>query len=468
MRSLEIAGICVIAGWMLLTGSPAFASPKVKGKLREYVSPRGVKEACVVLDRMPGGVYSEADSQQESSLCAINLNAQSHAVCPKLFSTSPGTLIYDLSAGPYAGNPAGFERDVCPKGRAVEREAVGDPVSFKMSVNTAKTSATFSNASLIYYHFSRYFNASVHVPVSVFRSMDKDEHLRRVTTPGASLSATRKALAMNHAAWSALAGAEKQPASYQPTEELFTTGQDQVYGVMLHPKGMRYGVDVNGTRRSGYGEGQNRDFQQTAPFRALKSPKPLADAVESGVAPNRSRAQIVFWMRDLIDITLLDYIFSQQDRVGNIDYLLKWYWVQDGQVKHIPASGRTPPAEIASLAPQLLMRTELGDNDAGVRTTYANFTKRTKMLENLRHYSAETYDRLQALDRDLRADGPLLHYVRNTFGLSAKELAQVVKNTEDAAAILRTACREGRLRFDVEPDEFLRTGRVAEKRVKCE
>ncbi len=44
-----------------------------------------------------------------------------------------------------------------------------------------------------------------------------------------------------------------------------------------------------------------------------------------------------YWMRDLVDITLLDYIFSQQDRIGNIDYLTYWYWVEDGQVRRMPA-----------------------------------------------------------------------------------------------------------------------------------
>jgi hypothetical protein len=34
---------------------------------------------------------------------------------------------------------------------------------------------------------------------------------------------------------------------------------------------------------------------------------------------------MVFWMRDLADITLLDYLFGQQDRIGNIDYLTYWY-----------------------------------------------------------------------------------------------------------------------------------------------
>ena len=50
-------------------------------------------------------------------------------------------------------------------------------------------------------------------------------------------------------------------------------------------------------------------------------------------------------------MTLLDYLFSQQDRIGNIDYLPHWVWVEDGQVRQLPATGGKPPAEIAARSP---------------------------------------------------------------------------------------------------------------------
>jgi hypothetical protein len=48
---------------------------------------------------------------------------------------------------------------------------------------------------------------------------------------------------------------------------------------MLRSTGNRYNSEFNGTRASGWGEGQNYDFQATAPFLALRSQKPLAEAV---------------------------------------------------------------------------------------------------------------------------------------------------------------------------------------------
>ncbi|MGB3430014.1 MAG: hypothetical protein WBA53_17760, partial [Burkholderiaceae bacterium] len=356
------------------------------------------------------------------------------------------------------------------------REAADVPVSYKMSVNTRESSATFSNSSLVYYHFARYFDASIHVPPAVLRTMDRASHRARVATPGERESARRPALRMNNAAWTALSKAEVAPESYRPTDELFTPDRRAVYGVLLRPRGRQYGEEFNGSRRSGWGDGQSRDFQETPPFVALRSTDRLEAAIDEGLRNGHAaaavpvaarREQMVFWMRDLVDITLLDFIFSQQDRIGNIDYVTYWYWIEGGQVRRMPAHGNHAPDEIARLSPRLLKRTELGDNDAGVRTSYLNYTKRTGMLENLRHYSAATYQRLQALDRDFAERGPLWSHARATFGLSDAEFRQIVSNTREAAAILRANCAAGRLRFDLDPEALLRDGNVTERTLDC-
>ena len=456
------------------------ASSAVHGKVTKFNSPGGKTEQCVALEHMPGGRYTDADKAKEAEFCSIDFYGKTHALCPKVFSTSPGTLVYSLAGGPYAGNPQKFEHEVCHAGGINKKSTEAEPISYKMSVNTRETSATFANASFIYYHFARYFHADAHVPPAVFRSIDRNEHNRRVSSRGVKLSAGSSALKMNHAAWQVLSRAEQDPSSYKPREELFTP-EGLLYGVMLHPTGKRYSDEINGTRESGWGEGQNRDFQKTAPFSALRSSLPLKKSIEEGVRvasrnPRLAKAtghdatprQMVYWMSDLVDITLLDYIFSQQDRIGNIDYLPYWHWIENGKVRMRPASGQTPPADIAGKNPVYLKRTELGDNDAGVRVTYANFTKKTGMLENLRHYKANTYRQLMRLDRDFKSGGPLHEYVRKTFGLSEREFAQTKSNTASAAAILRESCKAGKLRFDIDPEQFMLTGDVVPEDVNCD
>jgi hypothetical protein len=463
-----------------LAAAAAAAADRVAGDRYTFTSPNGVVETCVALAKVPGGGYSEEDGVSEKALCSIDIYDRHVAVCPKLKSTSPGTFVYELTNGPYAGDQKGFETKVCPRGDIEVPEADGPPAGFKVTMNAKGTSGTFATASLLYYHLARYLDASIRVPVSVYRSMDRKAHEQRVTRRGLDLSAGKKALAMNHAAWQELDAVEKNPGAYPETDELFTADRTRIYGVLAHVRGKRYGPELNGTRKSGWGEGQNRDFQETAPFLALRSEKPLEEAIAEGLAKAQrdpvlkkamaggvSKEQMAYWMQDLTEITLLDYIFSQQDRVGNIDYLPYWHWVDGRDVRVVRAEGDSPPAGAAGKSPQLIRRTWLNDNDAGGKVKYANFTKKTGMLDKIRHYNPQTYRRLIALDEDFRAKGKLYAYLRDTFGLTAVQLEQAVTGVREAAEILRSSCRAGKLRFDLDPDSFLATGNTVAHKVDC-
>jgi hypothetical protein len=464
----------------LLTGTAA-ATDRVAGDRHAFTSPNGVAETCVALAKMPGGAYSADDRAQEKALCTLDVYDRHVAVCPKLKSTSPGTFVYELRKGPFAGDQQGFEAKVCPRGDIVVPEADGPPAGFKVTMNARGTSGTFATASLLYYHLARYLDASVRVPVSVYRSIDRKAHDQRVTQRGLALSAGKKALAMNHAAWQALDAVEKNPAAYPEADELFTADRTRVQGVLQHVHGKRYGPELNGTRKSGWGEGQNRDFQETAPFLALRSEQPLAEAIAEGLAQARrdpalkramqdgvTKEQMAYWMQDLTEITLLDYIFSQQDRVGNIDYVAYWHWAEGDQVRLAEADGARAPAAAAGRNPQLIRRSWLNDNDAGGKVKYANFTKKTGMLEKIRHYNPKTYRQLIALDKDLVAKGKLYAYLRDTFGLTEVQLEHVVAGTREAAAILRATCKAGKLRFDLDPDAFLASGKAVADKIDCE
>ena len=459
---------------------PAAASAgKVQGKATRYTSPAGVIEQCIVLSPMPGGRYLPTDRELEQQYCGINIYTTDTALCPKIWSTSPGTIIYDLARGAYAGRAGHFEQIACKNSKTIKNLPVHKLAKFKTTINGKKTSGTFSPASLLYYHFSRYFDTAVHVPVAVYRSMDRKNHLQRVGKHGLLWSSHNKML---HEGWKLLVAAEKNPLSYTPPEELFTADHKAIHGILLNSPGHRYNSEVNGTRVSGWGKGQNYDFQKTAPYLALRSEKPLLDAVAHGLHTARrvhklnrdmgrdiSREQMVYWMTELTEITLLDVIFNQQDRIGNIDYIPYWYWRDNGKLHRAAAHGRKKkiPSELADKQPLLLLRTQLNDNDAGGRLSYINFTKKTKMLEKQRHYRAATYRKLLRLNQDFKKQGTLYHYLNTTFGLSAKQVANIVKNTAEATHILQQTCRAGKLRFDLDPDAFARTGTVRRERLNC-
>ena len=471
-----------LRSWILASSLavPCAANAGVQGDSEDFDSPNGITEHCVAIDHAPGGDYSAEDVAEERSLCAIDFYSGNFALCPKTFSTSPGTLIYDVSTGPYAGKARNFEADHCRERKIITAGVVGAPVSYKMTMNAQTTSATFAPASLLYYHFSRYFDTVVDVPVSVWRSMDRREHFDRVVRTGLDVSSSGGS-PMNRAGWEILANGAKDPATYRPTSELYTDDGRQIFGILLESNGRRYGAEINGTRRSGWGAGQNRDLQETAPFLALRHEGSLSEAIAYGVAtaskdPDLRKAmtiepsplQMTFWMTELSEVALLDFIFSQQDRVGNIDYRDIWYWIADGKIQRRIATSSEPPADIVPNNPVRVRRSIINDNDAGGRIPYANFAKTTGMVENLRHFRGSTYLRLQELADDFSQSGPLYDWLRTSFGISERQVAQVVKNTIAAAGILRDACAAGRLRFSLDPLASLRGQSSANGSYSCD
>lgn len=464
-----------------LTPAAVAASDAVQGDVTTYQSPNGVKERCVRITPVPGGTYSKGDKEEEARYCSVDLYAPTVALCPKTWSTSPGTMIYDISSGPYAGDRARFERDACREGKSAKSLAAGEIAKYKVTMNAKGTSGTFSASPLLYYHFARYFDMTVNVPVAVWRSMDAAAHASEVARPGLALSGGNHGARMNHEGWRHLVDAEANPGTYSPTDELFTADRRQVYGVMLLSPGSRYGSEINGTRRSGWGKGQNRDFQETPAFLALRSSLPLRDAIAHGVregrtdkqiardlGPDISEQQMAYWMRELSEIVLLDFLFSQQDRVGNIDFQSYYYWVGDGTLRHKRASHHEPgDAEVPADA-MLIRRTMLNDNDAGGRVQYANFAKSTQMLEKLRHFDGDVYTRLMALDRDLQQQGQVYTWLTSSLGLDEGQIRQVVGNTALAAAILKDTCRKGELIFDLNPKRFFESGDTTPDEVECE
>ncbi|WP_135506440.1 hypothetical protein [Roseovarius aestuariivivens] len=464
-----------------MAASPGFATDAVQGDAVTFTSPKGVTERCVRIAPIPGGEYSKGDQKDEAAFCAIDLYANDVALCPKTWSTSPGMMVYDITSGPYAGKRAAFERNACQEGKSANRLAGDNLAKFKVTMNAKGTSGTYSASPLLYYHFSRYFDMAVKVPVTVWRSMDAAMHASEVARPGLAISGGNRSARMNHAGWRHLVDAEANPGSYSPTDDIFTADRAQIYGVLTSSPGHRYGSEINGTRKSGWGKGQNLDFQETPAFLALRDPAPLIEAIDAGLrkgrkdaqinrdlGPDVSREQMAYWMRELSEIVLLDFIFSQQDRVGNIDFTPYYYWAENGKLKHKKARHHEPGDSDVPAGAQLLRRTNLNDNDAGGRVAYANFAKSTQMLEKLRHFDGKVYARLIALDRDLQAGGEIYRWLESSLGLKPSEVAQVVKNTRLATGILQESCRRGALRFDLNPKTFFLTGAVTPDAVSCD
>lgn len=455
------------------------------------------RDQCFVLDRFPensGAIYKAKDSDQEQKLCKIDFRDKNVGLCPKTWSTSPGTIVYDISQSKYSGKPDAFETEYCPTQRKLKGKVAGVQklASYKQSINgqfNQRTSATYAQASPLYYHFSRYLNATVDIPVAVIRTMDVQEHFLRVTTRAHTIVSS----GMIAYGWNVVTSAEKNPAGYLPTDEFYYGDPKDglLYGTMAKGPGTRYGAEFYGNIvGKGYSE-QYAAWQKSAAFLALTSSAALPEAIDPAITSSKndpvvaralgksvSNEQMVLWMKEMSDILLLDYIFNQQDRPGNVDYLWVWCSVDgsgklqaakvDSEVARTGMDSIQLPDELKQTSRHfLLQKTQSNDNDAGGRK-YSNFTKKFGLLEKQRHLNAVTYRQLVRLARDFQAKGPLYAYLRDTFDLSSAYVDGVAQNTIQAAEIMKTACKSNSMKFDLDPDAFLTTGKIQATPVDCE
>lgn len=447
--------------------SASLSAAPVEGEVTSFPVGDDVVEHCIRIADFPGAHYSKHDLKDEVKYCKLDFKEL--ALCPKLWSTSPGTILYEIDVSVYGGDYASFEGQHCAGGHHAREAAKHKPASFKISVNDRETSATYAPASWIYYHFSRYFRTNVHVPVAVYRSMDAQSHNKRVVKPALDIVSKRHGLRMLAAGWRFLDEVETGQVGGSKVAAALTDEGRQVFGVLLDNKGDRYDAEINGTRESGWGSGQNYDFQQTAPFLALRNELPVIEAARASIHdarknPRMAKAlpadiaveQVVFWMQDVLEITLLDYILGQQDRVGNIDYNWLWFWIEKGKLESQPAHGQTIPGKLEKFKPIRLRQTAINDNDAGVRAGYANFASKTHMLEGLRHYNAKLYRHLGRLAADLGNKGPAWQWMTEAAGLSSKEADAITRRTLEAFSMLQADCQSGNLKLDLEVEQVLK------------
>lgn len=452
---------------LCLTVMQSTAAAPVTGKVTQFTASDKITGECIRIAPIPGGNFSESDLKQEQEYCELDFATL--ALCPKLWSTSPGTVIYEVDASRYQGGIGGFESTLCKDGHHARDEALNNPAVYKMSVNGRETSATYAPASWVYYHLSRYLEAQVHVPVAVYRSTSRAAHHKRVVKPALDIVSQRRGLKMLAAGWKVLDELESGDGSSASASALLTDDGKNVYGVLLKSKGDRYDAEVNGTRESGWGDGQNYDFQQTAAYLALRSELPLMEAAKYGIHearknPKMAKAlsadtpveQVVLWMGDIIEITLLDYLLGQQDRIGNIDYNWRWYWLDNGELVSRAAGSSDIPTDLQGKSPARLKQSAINDNDAGVRRGYSNFAARTHMLEDLRHYSARLYGRLETLAADLASKGEVYQWLSQSAGLSTGETEAIAERTAQAFALLSEDLESGRLTLDIDLAEAMR------------
>src|ERR1044071_6634370 len=86
------------------------------------------REQCFTLEHFPdgsGALYRPSDAKKEKELCGVSFEDKGIGLCPKTWSTSPGTIVYDIRESKYNGTPGAFEAAFCPRQRALKDAVAG-------------------------------------------------------------------------------------------------------------------------------------------------------------------------------------------------------------------------------------------------------------------------------------------------------------------------------------------------------
>lgn len=411
-------------------------------KTTTFTSPNGKSEVCVVPQKLNAKRFSKGDLEEETKLCNIDFYANS-VVCAKQNSTNPGLLIGDLIQG--------YTKD-----QAESRLCEGPSDDFKKEAKFKQSiSCSYTPSILAYYQFSRMLDAG-NVPAAVIRTMDKKEHSEHT-----NLALSYKSLEpVMRSTWGSFAKAHAKgtnPAIFDSTGQF-------VYGALVeNPSKEENYTEVSG--RGSYDTRYQR-FLQQAPFQRVSN----GNTVETLAAGNTLAkvAQTVVQMKDVSDMILLDTLFSQDDRIGNIHYKHAWYYIdENGKVDRkkskasikggkliVPEEEKTKYGSTGTIVREMIMK----DNDCGVDVTKrSNMMREISALEKVKHMSAKTYKRLLEFSKIAKTP-EVEEWMQRELLFTTADLKgpgrSFQNNLDMAVKTLTTNCQKGTLKLDLNIEDY--------------
>lgn len=439
---LTFPGATFLVLTALCSTSQALNLADLRGEWRrEFRSPQGLNELCVVPKKWPGGMYKPGDSEKENELCSYDIYSNM-GICPKYNSTNPGVLVL-------APNKKYSKESIDASECNVKAMGVKTEAKFKQSIT-----CSYTPSILAYYHISRALGNVGRVPPATIRTMDKTTHAQITEKAVRKLRSSSQIIAQ---AWRQFQTVHQNPSQYP---HLVDASLSQMFGALSdNVKKEEIYTEVSG--RGSY-DGRYQRFLRQRPFDRVSSSRSVSSLL--GTTDFVKIAQDVTQMKDVADMVLIDTLLNQQDRIGNIHYKFFWYSIN-------PATSRiertksdttwkngkivTPPEERQLLAGRkaaLIKEMVLKDNDCGVGKE--NMMRKISALEKVRHFSYYTYQMFLSFDRALQSQGAR-NYFKDELLFSENDFNSLRANSQKAREILQGRCRAGTLRFDLDLENYV-------------
>ncbi len=376
-RSLVLT--CVLA-----TTTPAAAD--------DHVAPDGVTESCQLLVPFPflppdvtsyqgKTYYRHEDFEDIEALCEMDFH-DNVGVCPKIHGTQPGLEIYDLSTTKL--DKKQFEAARCK----IPGRLHGSKGKPRGAIKAAKfKTAVFSSEAesmLFYFHFSRLLGNLGHVQPAAWRTVSA-----RAYRGWANDAIKRFAALKQQPVFSTLDGWEivdnlldprvkPRPRIVASRRRMMIDATLAWGAIVENPRGERERLALCGGRTP---LAKPQGFRAMRFYRLVDSRKPLSE--------HHFDAQLLACARDYTDMIILDHVFNQIDRMGNI-HQKTYYHSIDDQGRLTWSAKETPGA-----VP--LRRLVMKDNDDGLKWKIRSIISAIGLVDEIRHLDPTVYARVQWL-----------------------------------------------------------------------
>lgn len=416
--------------------------------------------------------FSKKDLAKEQELCGIDFTTQ--PLCPKLNSTNPGVLVVKAENGI---KPSDMTSAVC-KAKKINGADLSIEAKFKQSIT-----CSYAPSALAAYHLSRMMGSQLITPVAVVKTMKRTQHQKLGQQALGILSAKPSDLIFK--SWTQFAARDSEGTE----PKLYVDGGEFLYGALSeNVKRENIYTEVSGV---GPYETRYQRFSQQPPFKRVINEVDVEDII--GTKKDfKTALPVVQQMADVSNMVILDTLLSQDDRIGNIHFYLKYATIDaDGKihsdklgkedmaivVKLLPSGKKISQlreADFAAMTPKFLAANPevkkdknfnadgilvremvLKDNDCGVDVDKrSNQMRKINAIEAVRHVTPQAYKAIMALNREAKNGSNMKNFFVNTLLYRDVDFTKSKKsftdNLEKVASILYTNCKSGALKIDLD------------------
>lgn len=420
-----------------------------------HVAPGGVEETCQLLVEFPYKPpdvvddpkamrwYRKDDFEEIADLCKMSLYAPETTdtvtavgVCPKTHWSTPALEVHAIDR--VGMKKTDFEKTRCRKDRRYR--GAKKVAKFKVPVYDKEP-----ESGRMYFHYSRLLALDSYMVPVTYRTISRRE-MRRMTSTAISTLTSRTLPRMNPLeGWEVLNWRHRK-------------GGDVIAGSFSeNPRG------EEDFRAFSYISGENRiaviwQFRGRPYYKIVASKKPLAEQIEfdtDHVKKFDQQLQTLAQAQDFAHMLILDHLFNQRDRGGNINARVRYHYLDDKQ--HLRWK-KEPGKDDDKDAMVPLERLLLKDNDDGLRWDKFGLLNASLIIEEVRHLDQLAYSRIQwfakLMTDDATKDG-VKQYFLDAVHVSPKSYDDVRLRLIDLAGKLERKYKAGKLLLDLDIEPVL-------------